>query len=451
MAKTRVSVIDDRMGRKKFEDIRVFVRDLFINGFRDRNGLNALADNKRRAADESRQIIASILRDYYRFEKSGSERYLIAIDTRDNRHNPIHNVWKSKTFSGSDIIMHFYILDYLSQLKNTNVDVTSESIFQYLQTAAARDEEDNALSFESASGEERLVWESLTLSKLNVKLLEMTELGLIERTRKNKKGYAYSLSPSFEIDSDLLNYASEVMPVSTVGSYLLDRQECDESVFTFKHNMISQVLDDDVMYMLFKAMHEHREMSLQLYNRKTKRYFPVNVVPLFILRNVQTGRQYLACWSVTDSRFKPLRLDYIRIEKNTANKHRYMGAEREDYSALREECRSLYRHSWGINLYNTAFPPKLVSFTIQLGDNEKHIARRLYREKRGGKVEDLGSGRYRFSMELYDSIEILPWIATFYGYITELEIEDEKALEKLKGNFEAMLHNHVRDKIALEV
>ena len=128
-----------------------------------------------------------------------------------------------------------------------------------------------------------------------------------------------------------------------------------------------------------------------------------------------------------------------------------MGAEREDYSALREECRSLYRHSWGINLYNTAFPPKLVSFTIQLGDNEKHIARRLYREKRGGKVEDLGSGRYRFSMELYDSIEILPWIATFYGYITELEIEDEKALEKLKGNFEAMLHNHVRDKIALEV
>ena len=92
MARSKDAVIDDRMGKKKFEDVRIFVRDLFINGFHNRNGLNALAGNRKRAADESRQIIASILQDYYRFGKTNGERYLIAIDTRGNRHNPIHNI-----------------------------------------------------------------------------------------------------------------------------------------------------------------------------------------------------------------------------------------------------------------------------------------------------------------------------------------------------------------------
>ena len=429
-------VYDDRMKRKKLEGVRVFVRDLFINGFKNRDGLNELVDNKKRAADENRQIIASVLREYYKFEKKDGERYFIAIDTRKNRHNPIHNIWKSKTFSGSDIMMHFYILDYLVQNKGNNLEITRESIFDYLQGVVSYDENDEARLFEKADGVELTISENLTESKLYDTLSEMTDLGIISRER-SAGGYCYSISDSFDVDSDMLDFSSEVMPVSTIGSYLLDRQETNNSVFAFKHNMISQVIDDEVMYALFEAINEHREISLDVYSRATKQYSAQILLPLFIMRNVQTGRQYVACWSEETSSFKPVRLDYINLRRSKNNRIR------DDYKIIKEKCKELYRHSWGVNIFNTELPPKRVMFTIQVDKTREYIARRLIREKRNGHVEKIGDGKYRFSMELYDPVEILPWITTFYGSIIELEIDDEVAMAKLRQNFQKMIENHL--------
>lgn len=428
-------IYDDRMKRKKLEGVRVFVRDLFINGFKDRDGLNEIADNKTRAADENRQIIASILREYYKFEKKDGQRYFIAIDTRQNRHNPIHNIWKTKTFSGSEIMMYFYILDYLAQNKRSNIKITKELIFDYLQGTISYDENDEARIFERSDGTELTISENLTESKLNDMLTEMSELGIVTRNR-SANGYGYSIAPCIDVNTDMLDYASEVMPMSTIGSYLLDREETSASVFTFKHNMISQVLDDEVMYVLFEAINNHREISLDVYSRATKRYSTQVLLPLFIMRNVQTGRQYVACWSESERVFKPVRLDYVNLQRNS------QGKIRKDYLEKKAQCRELYRHSWGVNLFYTNIPPRRVSFTIQVDDDTEFIAKRLEREKRNGIVEDLGNWKYRFSMDLYDPIEILPWVATFYGFIVDLEINDEEAMAKMKNNIQKMMENH---------
>lgn len=225
MARIKDAVIDDRMGRKKLEDVRVFVRDLFIYGFRDRKGLNTLADNRKRAADESRQIIASILHDYYRFDRIHGERYLIAIDTREKRHNPLHNIWKAKTFTGSDIMMYFYILDYIKQRSDTNAYCSRNLIFDYIQNYIALDEDGNERS-----------------------------------------------------------YSDKV------------------------------------------------------------------VLPLFIIRNVKTGRQYLVCRKNEDGQYRSLRLDYIRIGRTRGLKLQYMGPVCDDYEKYRTECRKLFKHIWGVNL-----------------------------------------------------------------------------------------------------
>ena len=450
MARSKDAVIDDRMGKKKFEDVRIFVRDLFINGFHNRNGLNALAGNRKRAADESRQIIASILQDYYRFGKTNGERYLIAIDTRGNRHNPIHNIWKSKTFTGSDIILHFYILDFIRRSDHSAVYSTRDLIHDHIRPELAYDKDGNGRKYVKKDGSMISLFDTLTKSRINDKLVAMSELGLIQ-CRQHGRHLVYSLSPSFDIDPDLLDFASETMPVSTIGSYLIDRQEKSESVFTFRHNMISQVLDDEVMYKVFEAIREHREICIQLYNRRTKRYSELSVVPMFIIRNVMTGRQYLTCWSDSDHYFKPLRLDYIRIDRSNGLKMQYMGKVRDDFDELRAECRDLYKHVWGVNLFNTHLQPQKVSFVIEVEEDKNYVIRRLKREKRNGKVEKIGDGKYRFSIELYDSIEIIPWITSFYGYISELEMEDKKALEKLKRNFETLVNNHIGNNAQEEV
>ena len=341
--------------------------------------------------------------------------------------------------------MHFLILDYLTQNQIDGIDTTRDMIYEYLQGKALYYEGDEEKEFEKSDGTTMLVSENLTGAKLNDKLTEMVELGLIKRERKGSTGFIYSRCDSYNIDTNMLDFASEVMPISTVGSYLLDREGESNAYFAFKHNMISQVVDDEILYLLFEAINAHREVRIQAYNRRAKKYTDTLVVPLFIIRNVQTGRQYLACWSNDDEDFRSIRIDYINIERTTKNKWTYMGDVREDFEELRSRCREAHRHSWGVSLFNTDKPLKEVSFTIQVDEDTEYIAWRLKREKRNGAVEDLGDYKYRFSIKLYDSVEILPWITTFYGCITDLNIEDEEALEKMQRNFKAMIENHVTD------
>ena len=438
-------ISDDRISRKKFEEIRVFVRDMFINGFRDRKGLMALSENKTRSTDGYKQIIKSWLHDYYTFEKSDGERYFISIDTRRCRRNPLHNVWKAKTFSGADIIMHFYILDYLES--NKGLLLSKQSIFDYLQNAVAFDEDENPVTFENEAGEEVFLEDYLSDDKLNDKLREMTDLGLIVRTR-TKNGFMYSFPKDFDVDQDMLDFASEIMPAGTIGSYLLDRQETESSLFEIKHNFIAHALDSEVITMLFHAISEHKEADIKVYSRQTKRYQRALVVPLMIVRNVQNGRQYLTCWSDAVMRFQNIRLDHIRIDITTKNHGEYTGAVRQDFDELKSTCLALFEHVWGISLVNyESGKPERVSFTIHVEKDTGYVARRLMREKRIGDVTDLGNGDYRFSVRLYDPDEIIPWITTFFGFITELDIENEATKARLMDNFNEMVHKHLAEEV----
>lgn len=187
-------------------------------------------------------------------------------------------------------------------------------------------------------------------------------------------------------------------------------------------------------------------MKLNIYSRTARDYSSQILVPFFVMRNVQTGRQYVTCWYEAEGIYKPVRLDYIML-----NRDHNEGKVRDDYDDLKSKCEELYENSWGVNLFYTNRPPQNVSFTIQVDKDTGYIAKRLYREKRNGVVDDLGDWKYRFRMDLYDPIEILPWITTFYGYIVELVMEDEEAMNKLKTNFQRMVENHLDTKEDKEV
>lgn len=219
MAKSRDTTFDDRMKRKKLEGVRVFVRDLFINGFRNRDGLNELADNKARAADESRQIIASILREYYRFEKKDGDRYFLAIDTRDNRHNPLHNIWKSKSFSAADIMMHFYILDYLLTCEKRGTVAFRSGIYDYVLHSAAYDKSGNEREYVDDNDNRIIAADTMKESKIREKLLEMEELGIIE-TSGSGMTQQYSLATSFNIDGFMeYIFADYICCSKEIGGY----------------------------------------------------------------------------------------------------------------------------------------------------------------------------------------------------------------------------------------
>ena len=69
-----------------------------------------------------------------------------------------------------------------------------------------------------------------------------------------------------------------------------------------------------------------------------------------------------------------------------------------------------------------------MEFTVRYGADEGHIHRRLEREKRCGTVEKLDAATSRFSADVFDASELVPWIRTFICRITDIRFSN-KALE----------------------
>ena len=71
-------------------------------------------------------------------------------------------------------------------------------------------------------------------------------------------------------------------------------------------------------------------------------------------------------------------------------------------------------------------------------DDEGYIGGRLNREKRHGTVERVDTHHYRFTADVYDSMEMLPWIRTFTGRITSLVCSNPDIFDTFYEDLEEM-------------
>ena len=219
---------------------------------------------------------------------------------------------------------------------------------------------------------------------------------------------------------DALSFFSEVMPVGAVGSFLLDKYGDTKTAFSFKHHYITSALDNGVTAALFDAMNKKSSVTVFNYSpKKNREATKMCVVPLMILQSVQNGRSHLLCYGEEYDRFYSMRIDYLSEVK--------ICAPCEEFDALRARLREVRGHIWGVNVH-----PKLslsaledVSFTVTVGKGEEYVVRVLEREKRCGAVTPLGGGSYRFSAKVFDTTELVPWIRSFIGFITELSFSNK--------------------------
>lgn len=151
---------------------------------------------------------------------------------------------KQKVLLDHDIILHFLILDLLH---------TPLSMSELMDKI---DEKTNHI----------YLYDESTLRK---KLKEYVREGVIITNKKGKKNF-YQLSEDYIIPHDILDFFSEVSPCGVIGSYILDKQEKEESVFGFKHHYLTQVLESEVLYDLLNAIHEHKYVSLKTSRNRIK-------------------------------------------------------------------------------------------------------------------------------------------------------------------------------------
>lgn len=398
---------------KNFEKIRSYMREFYVYGFKSRDEYNRKSS---RSYDDERRRIESWLGEHMSFVRTPEgKNVFISIDSRVSQHNPFYKAFKAKSFTDGDITLHFILLDILHSPK------MSLSLSEIIEQA------DNYLSrFESP-----MVFDESTVRK---KLKEYMSQGIIVGGKAGRKMlYRRADRIALPYITDLLNFYSEVAPCGVIGSFLLDKEEKKPDIFLFKHHYITSAIDSNVTAMLFSAMRTKSVITVSNLSRRADEPRKNRIIPLRIYISVQSGRQHLLAYQPVFNTIKSFRIDYLSDVK--------IEEPYPDFDRLRAELDGMEPKMWGVAAKNNRRGKQNtehVEFTVKIGDNERHIVERLEREKRVGRVERLDKNTYRFTAEVFDTSELIPWIRTFICRITELHFSNRTLENRFKNDIEEM-------------
>ncbi|MEG2259749.1 MAG: WYL domain-containing protein, partial [Oscillospiraceae bacterium] len=108
------------------------------------------------------------------------------------------------------------------------------------------------------------------------------------------------------------------------------------------------------------------------------------------------------------------------------------------FDHYRNVLNKMQDHIWGVSTKSHGERLEHIDFTVRYGADEAHIHRRLEREKRCGTVEKIDEYSSRFSANVYDSGEIVPWIRTFICRIIEIHCSNAELEKQFKEDMDGM-------------
>lgn len=399
---------------KNFEKIRAYMREFYVYGFKSRDGYNKKSS---RSYDDERRRMESWLGDHMSFVRTPEgKNVFISIDSRTSRHNPFYKAWKSKSFTDGDITLHFIIFDILH---STDTALSISEIMHII-------DKEYLSNFDSPK--------MLDESTLRKKLKEYCEEGIIV-TEKRGKRMLYRRAADFSISdyNNLLDFYSEVAPCGVIGSFLLDKSRPHKNAFGFKHHYITGAMDSGVLAALFTAMRQKRVVTVTNHSSRSDEPRRNRIIPLRIFISTQNGKQHLIAYQPDFNCFRSFRIDYLSSVKPEDITPRF--------DELRAMLDKMQGKMWGV-VPNRAKRGKehieRVSFTIKVAPNEDYIVKRLYREKRNGTVEKLDDSTYRFTADVYETGEMIPWIRTFICRIEQMNFSNRTEENRFKSDLEEM-------------
>lgn len=399
---------------KDFEKIRAYMREFYVYGIKSREDYKGKSS---RTYDDERRRIESWIGEHMDYVRTPSgKNAFISIDSRSQDHNPLYNAFRAKSFTDGDITLHFILFDILY---TPEVEYSLASLLDIIN--------DEYLS----RFDEPMSFDESTVRK---KLKEYISLGLVE-ARKEGRRQLYRRTADIEIpcDTDALHLFSEIAPCGVIGAFLLDKTQHDEHPFDLKHHYITSSLDSDVLATLFLAMREKRAITLLNKNRRREDAGRVRVVPLRVFISVQSGRQHLLCYVSEKNCIKSFRIDYmssVKLEECVAR-----------FDELRAHLCKMEENMFGVSVGSGRLEgasTERVSFTVKVGEGEDFIVNRLTREGRCGRVERISFDTYRYSAEVYDLSELIPWIRSFICRISEISFSNKNIEKRFLDDLDAM-------------
>lgn len=433
---------------KNFDNIRGYMRDFFLYGFKTREEYDR---KSARSYDNERRRIQSYLGHLISFRQTPSgKNAFISLEGRSVTHNPLYQAFKAKSFTNKDITLHFLLLDILSGNSYSLKDILRIMDTEYLTAFQ------NPISFDE--------------STLRKKLKEYEKLGMVV-SEKSGRTVTYRLSEN-EIClaeyKEAIRFFTEESPLGVIGSYLEDRMQpdaekayptgrndengkclpdrndengkclpgrndCAGEYLTFKNHYIMNAYDAEITELILQGIHEKRLLEITSFSRGDAGVKQQTVIPYKLYVSTQGGRNYLFCMDADNLRPYSLRVDYIQKGK--------AGEVCADYDRLLKVCERAGEHMWGVSCAKYR-RYEHIEMDIYVGTDEAFIVRRLEREKRCGTVSKVDEETYRFSADVLDAYEMMPWIRTFFGRIKAIRCDNEDVKNQIKIDMVKMLKQY---------
>ncbi len=232
-----------------------------------------------------------------------------------------------------------------------------------------------------------------------------------------------------------MGFFAEVDPLGVVGSYVLDKTQQMPTHFCFKHNYILHALESEVFYALTQIIENKNCAEIKLFSSRRAKTSELRVLPLKIYVSVQNGRCHLLSYNYLYKCISFFRLDSIKTIKTLTHE--------SDFDFYLDQANQFTKNVWGVSgATNQAL--EHTELLLRVEDGEEYIMARLLREKRCGTVEMLDKNTCRFFADVYDAMEMLPWVRTFIGRVIKFECSNEAVVKTFYDDL-SMMYAHYEE------
>ncbi|MBR4248005.1 MAG: WYL domain-containing protein [Treponema sp.] len=407
--------------------LRDFVREIYVESFHSPNGHISIHSPSGRSEGEAKSRLHAFFEENF-ITKNSENEDVLKFDSRTVNQNPLFAIWKMCHFKPEYLTRDFALFDLLSTKEY------EEGLSDY--DLKCDDSGKNKLEFYTGK--------PISHKQLDLYIPNFRTNGiLIAKDTFNKEGKllksTYKLSNTKKIQNLIkcnpeiiaaIQFASETFPCGVIGSYILDSVDSETfpSIFNFKHHFIYNTLDSEVMYTIFSAINEKRFVTI-----KRKGDDIICATPIQVRFSARDGRSYLV-YHTNDVNHKGFNIgnceNIISMKKSE---------ECTDFDSLITEYDSIKINLWGKSIKINENKTEHVDFTIQYTETEAYILERLKREAFSGHIEsDTNDNKATFSFELFDSKELIPWIRSYFGRITQFKFENKELQQQLTDEIEKM-------------
>ena len=409
---------------RDYNDIRRILRDIYIFGCYSREDFISKGFSGRKYDNEQRRINAYLPEGFLKKRReNGRVLYYCNYDLKEDdgkylAENYLAETYRNKSFTMLDLSSYFWVLSILEEKPGSTLQEILEKI---------------------PSLNEDILF---TKDNLRIKLGELEERDIISSC-KDGRNVRYSLTKDIWegfTEEELqriylfLDFVKNTIPLETPYVFLQEKLRLylsakgivcpQQSVFQIKHSHLFNVLDNEIMLEILRAIEGQRCVKI----KRTDGTTVSEIIPVRIIHDCSYGRQYLlGIENVADAHPEMIRLDKIDDVRAGEEISRPRLERAIEETSDVEQC-------WCTS--GLGKPLHKVEIEIMTTKtSEPYILRRLRREGHGGSITRIRDGVYRYSICVRDPLEMTPWIRSFGEHMRVIDDNGTGLAERISEDW----------------